>query len=129
MIYKSFIKQVFISEGFYIGNINYIFLKDDDLLKINIKHLNHNTFTDIITFDYSDKKSKHITADIYISVERILENSKKFNVDFENELIRVMSHGLLHCFGYNDNCKEKASLMREKEEEMINLFHKIRNVQ
>lgn len=118
--FKQWIKQVTEKEKHLVGNINYIFCTDDELLDINIKHLNHNTYTDIITFDYTENKK--INSDIFISVERVLENSQKFNVDFDAELKRVMIHGILHLCGYKDKTKLEAELMRKKENAAIKLF-------
>jgi probable rRNA maturation factor len=90
------------------------------LLEINVKHLKHNTLTDIITFDYTENKK--INSDIFISVDRVTENAKKFKVDFETELNRVMIHGILHLCGYKDKTKTDAELMRKKENWAITLF-------
>ena len=97
-----------------------MFCTDDELLEINIKHLNHNTLTDIITFDYTEDKK--ISSDIFISVDRVLENAKKFEVTFEEELCRVMIHGVLHLCGYKDKSKPDAELMRKKENWALKLF-------
>ncbi len=91
------------------------------MLKINQKHLNHNTFTDIITFDYSDRKV--ISGDIFVSTERVRENAGIFNKTFQEELLRVMAHGVLHLLGYNDKTNDELLVMRNKEEEKIKLFH------
>jgi len=99
--------------------INYIFCDDSYLLKYNIKYLNHNTLTDIITFNYN--LGKTISADIFISVERILENAKTFDVTFEDELHRVMIHGVLHLCGYKDKSKDEKALMRKKEDYYLSL--------
>ena len=110
---KLWIKTIVDKEKYALGAINYIFCSDDELLEINIKHLNHNTFTDIITFDYTENKK--ISSDIFISIDRVIENSKKFDTTFENELHRVMIHGVLHLCGYKDKTKPDAELMRKKE--------------
>ena len=110
---KQWIKLITEKEKHKLGNIAYIFCSDDELLEINIKHLNHNTLTDIITFDYTENNK--ISSDIFISVDRVLENAKKFNTAFENELYRVMIHGILHLCGYKDKTKTDAELMRKKE--------------
>ena len=85
----------------------------------NIKFLGHNTYTDIITFDYCE--GKIINGDIFISVERVIENANTFGVDFENELDRVLIHGVLHLAGYQDKRKEDAVIMREKEDFYLSL--------
>ena len=117
---KLWIKAIVDTEKHVLGNLNYIFCSDDELLEINIKHLNHNTFTDIITFDYTEDKK--ISSDIFISIDRVIENSKKFDTSFENELHRVMIHGVLHLCGYKDKTKPDAELMRKKENWALNLF-------
>jgi len=117
---KQWIKTVTEKEKHKLGTINYIFCNDDELLEINIKHLNHKTLTDIITFDYTEGKTIH--SDIFISVERVEENAKKFNVTFEEELHRVIIHGVLHLCGYKDKTKADAELMRKKENASLKLF-------
>lgn len=117
---KQWIKAITEKEKHKLGQINYIFCTDDELLEINIRHLNHNTLTDIITFDYTEGKTIH--SDIYISVERVNENAKKFKVTFDEELHRVMIHGILHLCGYKDKTKADAELMRKKENASLKLF-------
>lgn len=117
---KQWIKAITEKEKHQLGTINYIFCTDEELLDINLKHLNHNTYTDIITFDYTEGKT--ISSDIFISVERVLENAQKFKVDFDTELKRVMIHGVLHLCGYKDKTKADAELMRKKENSAIKLF-------
>ena len=117
---KLWIKSIVNKEKHTLGALNYIFCSDDELLEINIKHLNHNTFTDIITFDYTE--AKKISSDIFISIDRVIENSKKFDTSFENELHRVMIHGVLHLCGYKDKTKSDAELMRKKENWALKLF-------
>lgn len=113
----KWISDVISSEGFQVGEINYIFCNDSYLNKINQEFLNHDTFTDIISFDYT--LGKEIGGDIFISIERVLENAEKFNEVFENELYRVMIHGILHFMGYKDKTKKEKTLMRTKEDEKI----------
>jgi probable rRNA maturation factor len=117
---KRWIKTIIEKENHQLATINYIFCSDDELLEINIKHLNHNTLTDIITFDYTVDKT--ISSDIFISVDRVQENASKFKVTFENELHRVMIHGVLHLCGYKDKTKTDADLMRKKENWALNFF-------
>ena len=117
---KLWIKTIIDKEKHTLGTINYMFCNDDELLEINIKHLNHNTLTDIITFDYTEDKK--ISSDIFISVDRVLENAKKFEVSFEDELRRVMIHGVLHLCGYKDKSKPDVELMRKKENWALKLF-------
>ena len=113
----KWIGDVISSEGFQVGEINYIFCNDSYLNKINQEFLNHDTFTDIISFDYT--LGKEVGGDIFISIERVLENAEKFNEVFENELHRVMIHGILHFMGYKDKTKKEKTLMRTKEDEKI----------
>lgn len=117
---KSWLNSIAQNEGFSIDDIQYIFCTDDYLLEINIEHLDHHTLTDIITFDLSDHpESKSIEAEIYISYDRVKENAQLFNVPVENELSRVMAHGLLHLCGYKDKSPEDEALMRQKENQNI----------
>lgn len=118
---KPWLKAIAAKEHFIIKELNYIFLNDEDLLKINIEYLNHNTYTDIITFDNSETKGK-IESDIFISLERVEANAATFNTTFENELLRVLAHGLLHLCGYKDKKKSDIELMRKKEEEALLSF-------
>ena len=113
----KWIGDVISSEGFQVGEINYIFCDDSYLNKINQEFLDHDTFTDIISFDYT--LGKEVGGDIFISIERVLENAEKFNEVFENELHRVMIHGILHFIGYKDKTKKDKTLMRTKEDEKI----------
>ena len=109
------------TEGYKIQELNYIFCDDDYLLKINQDYLQHDYLTDIITFDYVS--GKNISGDLYISIDRVKENATEFNVTFENELKRVMIHGVLHLMGYSDKSDAATAEMRAKEEEKIKLFH------
>jgi rRNA maturation RNase YbeY len=95
-----------------LGEINYIFCDDEYLLKKNQDFLNHDTLTDIITFDYSEENK--LSADIFISIERVKENALIFAVPFEKELKRVIIHGILHLIGYKDKSEEEAKTMRSK---------------
>ena len=119
--YADWIDRIIQSEGFVAGQIDYIFCTDEYLLQLNQEYLNHDTLTDIITFDYTDTKT--ISGDIFISTDRVEDNAKEFQVDVLNELRRVMSHGILHLAGYGDKSDDEAKLMREKEEEKIKMFH------
>ncbi|HLU86327.1 MAG TPA: rRNA maturation RNase YbeY [Taishania sp.] len=99
------------------GEINYIFCDDDYLHKLNVEFLNHDTLTDIISFDYSVGKELH--GDIYISLERVTDNAKDFNNEFSEELHRVMIHGILHYCGYKDKTEADEVLMRQKENDYL----------
>jgi rRNA maturation RNase YbeY len=119
--YEDWITRIINSEGFEAGEINYIFCDDEYLHKINMEYLNHDTLTDIISFDYS--VGNLLQGDIFISVERVADNAKDFNVTFDDELKRVLSHGVLHYCGYKDKSPKDEALMREKEEEKMKMFH------
>ena len=115
------LSNVIASEAKKEGDINYIFCDDEYLVEINQQYLKHDTLTDIISFDYSVGNELH--GDIFISVERVKENASDFNVSFEEELMRVMVHGILHYCGYKDKSESDEIMMREKENEKIKLFH------
>lgn len=119
--YEDWISRIIESEGFDEGEINYIFCDDDYLHKINVEYLDHDTLTDIISFDYT--VGNLIQGDIFVSVERVQDNAKDFDVSFEEELKRVLSHGVLHYCGYKDKSPEDEALMRSKEEEKMQMFH------
>jgi probable rRNA maturation factor len=119
-IYSSWISKVIVSENKKEGEINYIFCDDEYLLKLNIEYLNHDTLTDIISFDYS--VGNELNGDIFISVERVKENANDFEVSFEEELKRVLVHGILHYCGFKDKSPEDEAQMRSKEEEKIKTF-------
>ena len=123
LLYKRWLAALAAHEGFKIGDINYIFCDDDYLLKMNMAYLNHDTLTDIITFDYVENKV--LNGDIFISIERVRENSVIFSVSFEQELLRVLSHGLLHLCGYKDKTDKEAAVMRKMENFAIQLFQTI----
>lgn len=118
---SSWLSGVILSEEKKEGEINYIFCDDAYLLEINQQYLNHDTLTDIISFDYSVGKELH--GDIFISVERVRDNAVDFKVTFEEELLRVLSHGLLHYCGYKDKTESDETIMRQKENEKIIMFH------
>ena len=108
-----------INESKRVGELSFIFCTDEYLLEKNIQFLDHDTYTDIITFDYCE--GDIISGDIFVSVERVTENANKFGVNFENELDRVIIHGVLHLAGYKDKSKEEANTMREKEDFYLSL--------
>jgi probable rRNA maturation factor len=119
--FSQWISAVILSENKKEGDINYIFCDDEFILEINKQYLNHDYYTDIISFDYSVGKELH--GDIFVSVERVQENAEDFNVTFEEELKRVVIHGILHYCGYKDKSKEEELIMRQKEDEKIKMFH------
>ena len=119
--YEAWISVVINSENFDEGEINYIFCDDEYLHKMNVDYLDHDTLTDIISFDYT--VGNLIQGDIFISVDRVRENAHDFNVSFEEELKRVVVHGVLHYCGYQDKSPKDQILMRLKEEEKMKMFH------
>ena len=119
--YSDWISRILNSEGFQLGQLDYVFCTDEFLLEFNKEYLNHDTLTDIITFDYSSGST--ISGDIFISSERVSENAKTYTVALQNELLRVMSHGVLHLMGYGDKSEAEVEIMRRKEEEKIKMFH------
>jgi probable rRNA maturation factor len=116
----AWIKLVAQKEKRIIKEINYIFCSDEYLLQLNQDFLNHNTLTDIITFDNAEDK-KNLEGEIYISIDRVKENALKFETSFEDELHRVMIHGVLHLIGYKDKKPADKTLMRKKEEACLSL--------
>jgi probable rRNA maturation factor len=120
---KKFIDKLVSQEKKRVVNLNYIFCRDKDLLKINQEHLNHDFYTDVITFDLSSS-SREIFADIYISVDRVKENSKFVESSIREELHRVMFHALLHLCGYDDKTARQRNLMRRKEDFYLDLYFK-----
>jgi probable rRNA maturation factor len=120
---KQFLLRLFKMEGISIEEVNYIFCSDEYLLQINQAHLNHDTYTDIITFQYTSPPAS-VSSDIYISIERVKENSQIFSVSFRRELSRVILHGALHLCGYKDKSRAEIATMRAKEEHYLSkLFH------
>lgn len=117
---SSWIIRVIENSGFQLKQINFIFCSDDYLLGINKQYLNHNTFTDIITFPYSSGKQA-LEADIYISIDRVKENALKHKEAFQDELHRVMIHGVLHLLGYKDKSPSQKATMRKKEAACLSL--------
>jgi rRNA maturation RNase YbeY len=125
---KNWIKNSIINHYKKLGDINIIFCSDKYLLKINKQYLNHNYYTDVITFNYNNQNK--INGDIFISIDTVKQNSITFNTNFDNEILRVIIHGILHLIGYNDKTKKEQKLMREKENELLSqinhteiLFH------
>jgi probable rRNA maturation factor len=132
-VIKRWIEKAAVSEGRIPGNLNYIFCDDEHLLQLNRKYLGHDTLTDIITFDYSSLKNigensagqpgkKLISGDIFISVPRVRENAGKFKRSFDEELSRVIIHGILHLCGYKDKTSAEKKQMRKKENNYLRLL-------
>ena len=121
---SKWLKQIVIREKKNLGDIVYVFCDDKFLLEKNIKYLNHDYLTDIITFDYCEDRT--ISGDILISVERVRENAKSYNVSFFTEIKRVIVHGLLHLLGYDDKTNSSKKEMTEKEDFYLNLYDDFR---
>jgi probable rRNA maturation factor len=119
--FSKWISEVILSEKKKEGEINYIFCDDEYLLEINQQYLDHDTLTDIISFDYS--VGNELNGDIFVSVERVKENASDYNVTFQEEIQRVLVHGILHYCGYKDKTESDELLMRSKEEEKMKMFH------
>ncbi|PQJ68732.1 MULTISPECIES: rRNA maturation RNase YbeY [Polaribacter] len=117
---EYWIDTVVSNKGFSLGELNYIFCDDEYLHKLNVEFLQHDTLTDVISFD--NTLGKLISGDIYISVERVADNAKDFEVSFVNELHRVMIHGVLHYMGLKDKTEEEKKVMRNAEDEALSQF-------
>ena len=117
----AWLSNVILSENKSEGEISYIFCDDEYLHKINVEYLDHDTLTDVISFDYT--MGNEISGDCFISTERVTDNAKDFDVSFEEELRRVMAHGILHYCGYKDKGDKDEAIMRSKEEEKLEMFH------
>ncbi|MCX8533329.1 rRNA maturation RNase YbeY [Chryseobacterium luquanense] len=119
--YTKWLEEIILSEGKKLGEINYIFCNDDYLLKVNQDYLQHDYYTDIITFDYV--KGKTISGEIFVSLQRISDNASTLSKDYEEELRRVLAHGVLHLSGYKDKTEEEEQLMRSKEDFYLAKFN------
>ncbi len=117
----SWIERVISQEGFQLDDLSFVFTSDDNLLTINQTYLQHDDYTDIITFDYSEQP-KTISGEILISVDRVKENAVKYETGFKQELARVMIHGVIHLLGYDDKTANQKKIMREKEDACISLL-------
>ena len=122
---SKWIKTIIFYHHKKCGNLTYIFCDDNYILAINKKYLNHDYYTDIITFDYANGLT--ISGDIFISCEMVSENSVKFGVNLEDEFLRVIAHGILHLLGYKDGSEEEKEVMRKKETEFLGLYKEIEN--
>ena len=120
----EWLNKIVTAEKQILVEINYIFCSDNYLYEMNVDYLNHNTYTDIITFDNSEGEGQ-IEGDIFISIDRVKDNSKSLSTSFEEELHRVMAHGLLHLLGYNDKTEDEQTLMRKNEEACLSLLPKL----
>ena len=122
-ILKIWVEKIVASEKRKLKSLSYNFCSDEELFQKNKQFLNHTTYTDIITFDYSEENL--LSGEIYISAERVKENAEKFKITFSEELIRVMAHGVLHLCGYKDKSPIQQKQMRAAENRAIKLFHSI----
>ncbi|WP_336962171.1 rRNA maturation RNase YbeY [Chryseobacterium contaminans] len=123
--YKQWLEDLILSEGKKLGEINYIFCDDEYLLKINQDYLQHDYYTDIITFDYV--KGKTISAEIFVSLQRISDNASTLSRDYEDELRRVLAHGILHLIGYKDKTEEEEKEMRRMEDLYLTKYRDSKN--
>lgn len=114
---QTWVSDIIISAGFELGELLYVFCNDEFLHKLNVEFLDHDTLTDILSFDY--RVGKQVNGEIYISVERVADNAKDYNTDFDEELHRVMIHGVLHFCGLKDKSEAEEELMRKKENEAL----------
>ena len=117
----SWIKKVIVSEKRTLGELVFAFFNDEDLRQINLKHLKHDYYTDVISFDASE--GERVNGNIAVSVDRVKENAKTYSSSFDKELYRVMVHGVLHCLGYKDNTKKEKALIRKTENLKLKMFH------
>ena len=117
---KDWLQNLISSENKKLGEINYIFCDDEHLLQVNRDFLQHDYYTDVITFDYV--KGKTISADIFVSLPRISDNAKSLSKDFNSELLRVLAHGVLHLCGYKDKTEDEILEMRSKEDYYLSIF-------
>jgi len=120
-VYVDWLAQVADSNDAVVESLGYVFCDDEFVFSMNVEHLNHDTYTDIITFDYGSESV--LEGEIYISVDRVRDNASQFGIEFHIELKRVMVHGLLHMLGYGDHTPEEKEVMRSLEDKFIGLFH------
>ena len=122
---RTLLKEICKKENKKISFINCVFCSDNRLLEINKKYLNNTSLTDVVTFDFTTNK-KTIEGDIYISIDRVKENAKKYKQPFKTELLRIIIHGLLHLIGFSDKTKEEKNTMTLKENEYLSLYNKLK---
>ena len=120
--YKAWLEDIILSEGKKLGEISYIFCNDEYLLKVNQDYLQHDYYTDIITFDYV--KGRTISGEIFVSLQRISDNASTLSREYEEELRRVLAHGILHLSGYKDKSEAEEKEMRDKEDFYLARYHR-----
>lgn len=120
---EQWIRSTIQEHGKRVGNISYVFCSDEYLIKVNVQYLNHDTYTDIITFDYVN--GNLVSGDILISIDRVGENAKSFGVPFDQELHRVIIHGIHHLLGQGDKTEEEACQMRKKESDSLEFWNEV----
>ena len=121
---RTLLKEICKKENKKISFINCVFCSDNRLLEINKKYLNNTSLTDVVTFDFTTNK-KTIEGDVYISIDRVKENAKKYKQSFKTELLRIIIHGLLHLIGFSDKTKEEKNTMTLKENEYLSMYNKL----
>ena len=121
---RALLKKICKKENKKISFINCVFCSDNRLLEINKKYLNHVSLTDVVTFDFTPNKN-NLEGDIYISIDRVKENARKYKETFKTELLRIIIHGLLHLIGFSDKTKEEKNTMTLKENEYLSLYNKL----
>ena len=121
-VVSSWVSNAIVDEGFLEGDINFVFCDDTYLHKLNIEFLSHDTLTDVISFDYT--VGKIISGEVFISIDRVKENAMLYNVSFDDELLRVIIHGVLHFCGYSDKSESDILMMRNKENHYLSIFTK-----
>ena len=119
---KQWLEKVVEKRGHQVGNLNFIFVSDETLYALNKQYLNHDYYTDIMTFPAFPERQESLFADIYISIDRVRENAKTLRIGAKNELYRVMAHGVLHLCGFDDHTEEEIAAMRKAEEEALALM-------
>jgi|YNPMSStandDraft_2_1061718.scaffolds.fasta_scaffold01631_4 rRNA maturation RNase YbeY len=124
--FKLLVLKILSITNYKLKRIHYNFCTDEEILILNRQSLNHDFYTDILTFNYSN--TEYLEVEIYISLDRVKDNANFYDVTLESELLRVMVHGILHCVGYNDETDQESILMREKEDYYINEFFNLLNV-
>lgn len=117
----SWLKAAALNEGFSFGAVNYIFCSSEAMLEVNKQYLGHDYFTDVITFDYTDYDAHHLSGDIFIDPDTVFDNARQYGTEPDEEMFRVVVHGVMHLCGYKDKTPEDAAVMRAKEQQYLSL--------